>query len=156
MRKSRFEEGLLKELENRAFAIRAIKRLSDRMATDSRRPLWQTYHALEEFNVPRYAEAMARLRIQYVPGLWTKFRAWLIGSVPLLIHRAFLKTVLSQTTEYLKFLEELRKIGPEEEREFLNYMVDQEILQIDMMKLGIDGQYWKIPSLLDEFVSGRR
>lgn len=150
---ARFEAGMLKELENRAFAIRAIKRLSMRLATNPRRPLWQTYAALEDFNVPLYAAAAERLGLRFEPGLWTKLRAWLVGSVPIAFHRKFLQFVLKQTTEYLKELEELRAIGPASEREFLDYMVDQEVVQIDLMKLGVDGAYWKMPAALEGFVS---
>lgn len=150
----KFEKLLRKELENRAFAIRGIKRLADRMpAADPRRVLWTTYYELEEFNVPRYAAAARRLGITYSPGIWTKAKAWAIGSTPIVLHDLLLKTVLQLTIKYLESLKELKAAGPPAENEFLQYVVDQEVVQIDMMKCGVRGSYSEIPDLFRSFKS---
>jgi len=152
VRLSSFENGFLHELENRAFAFRAIERLSGRLLADPRRPLWQTYFELEQYNASKYQAAASRLDLTFQPGVWTKFRAWLIGSVPKCLHSVFLRFVYAKTIKYLRFLEDLRKDGPREERAFLEYMVAQEVVQIEMMKRALTGRYWEIPEILEKFI----
>ncbi|MDR0242187.1 MAG: hypothetical protein LBJ65_11360 [Burkholderia sp.] len=148
---STFAKGFKGEIQNRAFAIRAIGRLANRLDGDPRQPLWAAYLKLEEFNVPIYRQAAARWGLDVTPKAGTLIKAWMLGSVPKCLLGPFLKLVYSKTVVYCEELRRLRNIGPSDSRDFLDYMVDQEDLQIEMMRLSLDGQDAALARKIDSF-----
>ncbi|WP_322085239.1 hypothetical protein [Burkholderia sp. BCC1999] len=149
---SHFARGFKGEIQNRAFAIRAIARLANRLDGDPRQSLWAAYLRLEEFNAPIYRQAAARWGLDVAPNTGTLLKAWVISSVPKLLLRPFLKLVYSKTVVYCEELRRLRNIGPSDCRDFLDYMVEQEDLQIEMMRLSLDGQDAVLARKVDSFV----
>ncbi|UTV59953.1 hypothetical protein [Burkholderia arboris] len=152
MPSSQFAKGFKGEVQNRAFALRAIGRLANRLDGDPRQPLWAAYLKLEEFNAPVYRQAAARWGIGTTPGAGTRIKAWVIGSVPKCLLRPFLKFVHAKTVVYCDELRKLRNIGPSDSRIFLDYMVDQEDFQIELMRLSLDGQDAVLARKIDSFL----
>ncbi|MFX1764189.1 hypothetical protein PWP93_16625 [Paraburkholderia sp. A1RI-2L] len=152
MSTSRFLKGFKSEIQNRAFALHAIRRLVRRLDGDSRQLLWAAYLKLEVFNDPIYRRAASRWGIDVTPTAATLAKAWLTGSVPKCILRPFLKYVHSKTVVYCDELRKLRSIGPSDSRDFLDYMVAQEDLQIELMRLSLEGQDAVLDRKLDYFM----
>lgn len=150
---SEFLDGFDGEIQNRAFALRAIGRLSNRLDGDPRQPLWAAYLKLEEFNEPIYHEAAARWAMDVTPRTGTLIKAWILGSVPKFLLRSFLKLVYSKTVKYCDELRKIRSIGPLSAKEFLDYMVDQEDFQIEMMRLSLDGKDVVLARKIDSFIA---
>ncbi|MCO5397797.1 hypothetical protein [Ralstonia soli] len=147
-----FTKGFRSEIQNRAFALRAIERLAKRLDGDPRQVLWAAYLKLEVFNAPIYQQAAARWGLDATPGAATLVKAWVIGSVPRFLLRPFLKYVHSQTVIYCEKLRKLRSIGPSDSLEFLEYMVDQEDFQIELMRLSLDGRDSILGNKIDAFI----
>ncbi|WP_431823758.1 hypothetical protein [Burkholderia sp. F1] len=151
-----FIKGFRYELANRAFALRAIARVARRLDGDARLPFWEAYLKLEQFNAPRYRAAARTWGLDAAPGWWTRGKAWAVGSVPKLLLTSLLKFVYSQTVPYLEELRNLRRIGPAEAHAFLDYVVDQEAVQVEMMRLALDGRHAEVTHHLDAFLRKQR
>ncbi|HDR9481370.1 TPA: hypothetical protein QDC20_003715 [Burkholderia aenigmatica] len=147
-----FTDGFHHEIQNRAFALRAIGRLAGRLDGDPRQRLWAAYLKLEVFNAPIYQAAATRWGMDASPRLATRVKAWVVSSVPKCLLKPFLKYVYMQTVAYCDVLHRLRDIGPSEARTFLDYMVDQEEFQIDMMKRSLNGEDAVLASRIDAFI----
>ncbi|VWC37374.1 hypothetical protein [Burkholderia lata] len=147
-----FTDGFHYEIQNRAFALRAIGRLAGRLDGDPRQRLWAAYLKLEAFNAPIYHAAATRWGMDATPSLTTRVKAWVVGSVPTSLLTPLLKYVYAETIAYCEVLRRLRDIGPSDVRAFLDYMVDQEEFQIDMMRRSLDGDDAVLASRIDAFI----
>ncbi|VWB57528.1 hypothetical protein BLA14095_02542 [Burkholderia lata] len=147
-----FTDGFHYEIQNRAFALRAIGRLAGRLDGDPRQRLWAAYLKLEAFNAPIYHAAATRWGMDATPSLTTRVKAWVVGSVPTSLLTPLLKYVYAETIAYCEVLRRLRDIGPSDVRAFLDYMVDQEEFQIDMMRRSLDGDDAALASRVDAFI----
>ena len=152
MSTKKFIKGFKSEIQNRAFALRAIERLTKRLEGDPRQVLWAAYLKLEAFNAPIYQEAAAHWGLDTTPRAGTLIKAWVTSSVPRTLLRPFLKYVHSQTVIYCESLRRLRRIGPSDSREFLDYMVDQEDFQIELMRISLDGRDSILGNKIDAFI----
>ena len=151
MPSKKFISGFRHELANRAFALIAVRRMAERLQGDERRVLWKTYWDLERFNTPRYTAAAQQWGVAFKPGLLPLLKAWLLSSVPRVFIGLLLKLVHRETVKYLKWLNRLREIGPADAQGFLNYMIEQEDLQIEMMRLALADRYTEIAWCADRF-----
>lgn len=143
-----FLSGFRYELGNRAFALIAVGKVSQRMAGTRQDLFWGSYHALEKFNQPKYEKAAQMLGIEISIGSGPKLKGHLVGATPKFMLGALIRYVYPQTITYLKKLKKLQAIGPAAAQPFLAYMVAQEELQIEMMRLAIAQKYEEIPALL--------
>jgi len=148
-----FLAGFEHEVANRAFALRSAQRLSTRMADTEYAGFWSAYLRLEQFNAPVYDEVAVKWGISTDPAFWTRFRAWAVSLTPEPMMTMALESTLARTRAYVITLQELQSIGPEDDRAFLEYMVAQEQLQVEMMRLALAGSSEEIPALVDAFIS---
>lgn len=151
MYSKQFTEGFGYELQNRQFALISMSGVAKRLAGDPRLPFWKGYSELEHFNAPRYEEAARRWGMSAAPTAWTKARGALIGATPKFMLRSLLKFAYPKTVEYLEDLRRVRGTGPADGKVFLDYMVDQEVLQIEMMQLALNGRFSEITPKLEAF-----
>lgn len=129
----------------------AVGRMAERLAGDQTGVLWRTYLDLEIFNRPRYEAAAAAWGLDVAPGLFTKLKAWAVSSVPKVFLGLLLKVVYSETLKYMEWLRDLSREGPADSRAFLEYMVAQEEMQIEMMLMALQGRDSEIVHFADEF-----
>ncbi|WP_237234722.1 hypothetical protein [Pseudomonas sp. TCU-HL1] len=146
-----FIKGFRHELANRAFAFLAVGRMAERLDGDARGLFWKTYLDLEVFNGPRYEAAARRWGLGVTPGIASRLKAWAVSSVPKACHGLLLKVVYRETLKYLEWLKDLRRQGPADARAFLDYMVHQEEVQIEMMRIALSGRYSEITGSADDF-----
>ncbi|WP_152223463.1 hypothetical protein [Pseudomonas sp. SCB32] len=132
-----FIKGFRSELANRSFALMTVRRMTNRLHGDDWFVFWKTYWDLEDLNARRYGAAALSWGLDPAPGLRTKLKAWLVSSVPRCLMVALVGFVYKQTLDYVDWLRELKKSGPSEARVFLDFMVEQEELQVDMMRLAL-------------------
>ena len=147
-----FSDGLRYEIANRAFAIRVVSRLAERYRDTEQEKFWVAYVKLERFSAPLYRSVAERWNIDPNPGWWTRFRAAAVGSVPKLLMVNTLRSMLTRTEDYVEKLRQLQSVGPVKEKDFLDYMIAQELLQVEMMKLALSGRYGDISSAVEAFV----
>lgn len=146
-----FIKGFRHELANRAFALLAVRRMVERLGGEGPGMFWKTYLDLEHFNSPRYQAAAIRWGLHRPPGPLTRLKAWVLSSLPLAMQQTLLKLVYRETVKYLAWLRDLQRQGPADARAFLEYMVAQEELQVEMMRLALRGQYTQIVARADDF-----
>ncbi|EML1093777.1 hypothetical protein RZ910_000096 [Pseudomonas aeruginosa] len=151
MPSKKFIKGFRHELANRAFAFMAVGRMAERLAGDERGLFWKTYLDLEIFNRPRYEAAAAVWGLDVAPGFFTKLKAWAVSSVPKVFLGLLLKIVYSETLKYMEWLRDLSMEGPAGARAFLDYMLAQEEMQIEMMRMALSGRDCEIVGFADEF-----
>ncbi|MBC3436527.1 hypothetical protein HU735_13975 [Pseudomonas sp. BW16M2] len=147
----KFLKGFRHELANRAFALAAVRRMASRLQGQPSHPFWKTYADLERFNQPRYQAAADRWGLDTTPGVLTRLKAWLLSSVPRPLQGLLLRIVHRETVKYMAWLQGLRKIGPADAQRFLDYMIEQEQLQLDMMRLALNGRYRDVVRQADTF-----
>lgn len=136
-----FLKGLRHELANRAFARLAIGRMAQRFAGQAPGLFWGAYLELEVFNEPRYAAAARCWGLSTEAGLLTRLKALVVSSVPTALHRSLLRLVHHETLKYFAWLQGLRGQGPADAQGFLDYMVAQERVQLEMMQMALAGLY---------------
>ncbi|MBT8766687.1 hypothetical protein [Metapseudomonas boanensis] len=146
-----FIKGFRHELANRAFAFLAIDRMAERFAGHEHGLFWKSYLDLEAFNRPRYALAARRWGQGTAPGILTRLKALAVSSLPARLHGPLLRLIYRETLKYLEWLKKLRRQGPANAKRFLEYMVEQEEVQLEMMRLALAGRYAEIASCADDF-----
>lgn len=151
MPSSIFIKGFRHELANRAFALGAVRRMAARLEGAPAHPFWKTYADLETFNQPRYEAAAQLWGLETAPGLFTRWKSWLVSSVPRPLQGLLLKVVHRETVKYFVWLQKLCEQGPSGAQRFLDYMIDQEQLQLDMMRLALNGRYRDAVRKADDF-----
>jgi hypothetical protein len=148
-----FIKGFRHELANRAFALLAVERLAGRTQGTEQFALWSAYCALERFNAAIYAAAAANWGLDDTPGWWPSFKAWAFCSVPRIFESRLMRFVYAETHAYVDELKVLQRIGPVESRTFLDYMVAQEELQVEMMELAMAMRFAEIEPRVGSFIN---
>lgn len=156
MRSQQFLNGINYELQNRAFALIAIARIANRVQGTQEYIFWSAYESLERFNTPHYFAYAEKLGLDATPSFLTKAKASLISSTPSFLLDELLKLVYAKTKVYLEDLKQVHAQGTEADREFLDYMLAQEQVQIELMELAIKKQYREISPKIDHFIQHYR
>jgi len=151
-----FSRGFRHELANRAWALRSTSGIARRLEGNPSRAFWAGYVRLEEFNAIRYRQAAQHWGVPSKTRRWTRLRGAVSGAAPRAVVSRFLRYAYPKTAEYVDVLRRLRDIGPQDGAEFLDYMVEQEILQVEMMRLALAKRYGEVPPLVDEFLRAYR
>lgn len=152
MRSQQFLNGIHYELQNRAFALIAIARIANRLKGTQEYIFWSAYEKLEQFNTAHYFAYAEKLGLDATPSFLTKAKASLISSTPSFLLDELLKLVYAKTKVYLEDLKQVHALGADTDREFLDYMLAQEQVQIELMELAIKKQYREIPSKIEQFI----
>lgn len=147
-----FIKGIKYEIANRAFALDAIGRIANRVKGRPEYAFWHSYEQLEKFSAPKYEKFAVKLGLDPTPSFYTKSRAWSTCLIPTSLLGPTLKLVCFLTKIYLKDLKKVRELGNIEDVDFLDYMVEQEELQIKLMELAILGRYSEISKKTDSFI----
>lgn len=147
-----FVDGFRSEIANRNFARLVTEKLATTAAEDQGRALWSAYHSLEVFNLSIYHPVATQWGLDTTVGHVTRLKAEVLARFPQALHPWLLSSTLKRTKDYMITLEALQTIGPDSEHWFLQYMVDQEALQIDMMEKAILGDYLGAARLVEDFL----
>ena len=141
MRSQQFLNGIHYELQNRAFALSAITSIANRVQGTQEYIFWSAYEKLERFNTTHYFAYAEKFGLDATPSF---------------LLNGLLKLVYSKTKVYLEDLKQVHALGAEADREFLDYMLAQEQVQIELMELAIKKQYRGIPPKIDQFIQHYR
>lgn len=148
-----FREGFAYELANRDFARIGMTRLAKRTAGRPDHDFWASYARLEDFNVPLYRDAARRMGFDHTTSFGTKLRGYALGAAPRPLLKEVLRTAYPRTVEYLEDIHWMRSVGPAEESSFLQYMDEQEEVQVDMMNAALRKDYDASPRLVSELIA---
>lgn len=151
-----FAKGFRYELANREFALRVVTRLADRVTGEEERSFWSTYSELERFNSIHYRAAAQLWGFDIQPGYLTKLKAWVVGTLLIILQGPMLKLVYDETVKYVDSLRNLRSMGPPDASLFLNYVVEQEELQVRMMQMAFTERFSEVSDIVDAFSQVQR
>lgn len=150
------DKGMRYELANRAFAAISTRALAERSRGRPEGPFWAAYAELERFNAPRYRRAALRWGLPLAPSRWTRLRGAVAGATPAFLFGPLLGFVHPKTIEYVDDLRRLRAGAPTEAEAFLDYVVAQEEVQVEMMRLARAGHFEEVPALVAEHIARHR
>ena len=140
------------EVQNRAFALKSSLSMASQSTSESDKHFYGSWVAFEQ----RLQEIYAPYAKKY--GLSQEARGLAnlqvgIGrlAVGILPESVVFESLLDQTSKYLEKLKELERLAPEEDAKFFAFVVEQEQVQVDALKLCVDGQFEKAADLLAAF-----
>ncbi|HAA13492.1 MAG TPA: hypothetical protein DCE41_18085 [Cytophagales bacterium] len=141
------------EVQNRAFALKSAQRMASKASSEEDKYFTSAWLAFEEFLQTKYAPFARKYNLSQEAGIIANIQAGLgVLGINVLPNAVMLKTMLDQTVNYNEKLKELRKIAPEEEKEFFEFVVDQEEAQIAAIRLGIEGKIKEAADLVTDFI----
>ena len=110
--------------------------------------------AFEEFLQKKYAPFAAKYNLSQEAGLIANIQVGLgVLGLNVLPNAIALKMALDQTVNYNEKLKELRSIAPEEDKEFFEFVVDQEEVQIAGIRLCIEDKMKEAADLVTDFIA---
>ena len=140
------------EVQNRAFALKSAQRMAAKVTSEEDKYFCNAWVAFEEFNQIKYAPYAKKYNLSQEPQMKANMQVGLAGlALDILPESIAFKTMLEQTVNYNEKLKELRKIAPEEDKEFFEFVVDQEEAQIAGIQLCIEGKIKEAADLLTDF-----
>ncbi|MEL6695082.1 MAG: DUF4334 domain-containing protein [Bacteroidota bacterium] len=141
------------EVQNRAFALKSAHKMASKASSDEDKYFTAAWVTFEEFLQVKYAPFAAKYNLSQEAGLIANIQAGLgVLGLDVLPNAIMLKTMLDQTVNYNEKLKELRKIAPQEEKAFFEFVVDQEEVQIAAIKLSIEDKRKEAADLITDFV----
>ena len=142
------------EVQNRAFALLGCEIMNARVSEPDDVAFYDAWLAFEEHLKERYAPVAKRYGFSQEPSWSAKLQARFAGVVAkIMSENTVLKTMITQTVDYIGKLEEMERLAPESDREFAAYVVKQERIQPDVMRHRVDGRSGEGVRILRDFVA---
>ncbi|NKB38571.1 MAG: hypothetical protein GKR93_15665 [Gammaproteobacteria bacterium] len=139
------------EINNRAFAFQSISVLRDKMASTGQAEFWQAYYDLETFNKPRYEKMAASYNLvanDFVVG----FKVWATNLAFALFPEKMMAVMTEATVKYVEKLKQLAQLVKKEDREFFEYVIQQEQAQAEALIQAEKGEYAQAAKVLNDFL----
>ena len=143
-----------KEIQNRASAHKGVETLSKSATNDIDKAVFADWLAFEAFLQGAYAPAAKKYGLSQTIRWPALLQARLAGvALAILPDRFFTKLILDGTQKHLEKMEKLYALAPNEDERFFDFVVRQEAVQVDSLKLRLDGKKREAVQLLVNFVS---
>ena len=149
------------EAQNRAFAYQSVNRMAEKTAAEDTGPFWQAYADLEALNRQRYEPFLTKYDIAAEARWTTRLRGWAGGVVGGLFPETAMGIMQRATVAYVPKLQRLAEIAPEssdnlksaEARAFFVFVVEQEEVQAEALRLFSEGQATQAAAHIASFVN---
>lgn len=141
------------ELNGRAMMHAITANMSQRFNEGLMHAYWSSYHKLEEFSRPQYERVAKVFEIELLDKFFILIKSRVICWLPDCVIPLILTGLRKRTVAYVERLRWLAEIGPAEEREFFEYMVRQELLQVKLMDLALGNEYQLASHLVERFIN---
>ncbi|MEO0325554.1 MAG: DUF4334 domain-containing protein [Myxococcota bacterium] len=142
------------EVQNRAFALRSMGSLADKASGEEDKRFYEAWRAFETLMQEKYAPYAQKYGFPQEPGTVAKlqagFGALAVGILPNSIAYG---QMLEETTAYAEKLRELARVAPDEDRAFFAFVVKQEEMQIEAIRLKLDDKTVEAAEFIDRFVA---
>ncbi len=140
------------EIQNRAFALKSARAMAAKVSSVEDKYFCDAWVGFEESLQKKYAPFAAKYGLSQEPGMKANIEASLaMLGIQILPDSIMHQTMLDQTIAYNEKLKELREIAPTDEKEFFEFVVDQEEAQIEAIKLSKDGKLKEAADLILKF-----
>lgn len=141
------------EVQNRAFALRAVASMASEVAAPEDVSLYSAWRDFEEFNQRRYAPYAARYGFSQSPGWTARLKASVAKlAETILSERQVLRFMHKETKKYAAKLAKITEIAPQDDKDFYEYVVRQEYFQVSVLEARLDGDASEATRLLKAFI----
>lgn len=140
------------EIQNRAFALDYTKRSRENWGDEAVKQFWAKYYELEVINQRKYQGFAQQHQLDMTASTMTNMKTNGIRLVSRLAPDWTLSFIAEATQEYVLKLEELKQLGQADDSEFLAYVVEQEYVQIEALKLAANGQAQQATQVLANYI----
>ena len=142
------------EIQNRAFAYVSVEALGKRADNDVDKAVFADWLAFEVFLRRAYAPMAEKYGLTQTIRLPALLQARLAGFAwAVLPDRMFTKIVLDGTKKHLEKMRDLSSLAPDQDQRFFDFVVRQEQVQVDSLKLRLEGKKREAAQLLADFAS---
>lgn len=142
------------EVQNRAFALRSMGSLAEEASSEEDKHFYSSWTKFEVLMQKKYAPYAQKYGFTQEPGTMAKLQAG-VGTlaVNLLPNRIAYKQMLEDTTAYAEKLRDLARVSPDEDRLFFLFVVKQEEMQIEAIRLKLDDRTVEAAEYIDRFIA---
>lgn len=141
------------EIQNRAFALDYTKRSSEHWGNKDVKRFWAAYYELELINQKKYQNFAEKHNLDMEATTMTDIKTSSIRGLSRVAPEWTLEFITKATEKYIGDLEEMRRLGPAEDKRFLSYVVEQEYVQIQALKLASTGQPREGTQVLSSYIA---
>ena len=142
------------EIQNRAFAYVSVEALGKRADNDVDKAVFADRLAFEVFLRRAYAPMAEKYGLTQTIRLPALLQARLAGFAwAVLPDRMFTKIVLDGTKKHLEKMRDLSSLAPDQDERFFDFVVRQEQVQVDSLKLRLEGKKRRAALILADFAS---
>ena len=151
-KEKKFMELFDMEVQNRAFALKAFN-ANNSASTEGDKIFFGAWLEFEQFLQQKYAPFAEKYELSQKPRSMANIQAGL-GEIALNIlpDSVMREGMRNQTIKYLEKLKELQHVAPKDDAGFFDFVVKQEVLQIDALQFWIDEKYEEAAKLLRNFM----
>ncbi len=140
------------ELQNRAFARGTFEVILADDGENPKRRFFEAFYELEMITQKKYAPYAKKYDLDTEARWWTRVRTRL-GLIAIdLAGDRFMKMMHNATIKYVSKLEKLPVLSPEEDRDFFEFVVAQEIVQANAVGYLVEGDLAKAIATINDFV----
>ncbi len=143
-----------REVQNRAFALLSMGRISKNVNKDGDKIFYNAWVDFEEFLQSKYKPYAVKYGLSQEPRGTAKAQAF-FGKLAsdILPKKKFYKSMLNQTKNYLEELRKLPDHANDEDLEFAHFVVEQEKLQIKAIEYRIENKNQEAADLFANFIN---
>ena len=141
------------EVQNRALALISLQNLSKDEENPVKKEFWDAYLALECLNQKRYQPFANKYSITQEPKFMASLKASLLVKANDWFPSYIWETIHDAGSKYVEKLEEMATLADEDDKDFFSYVVSQERVQVEAIRLMINGKVQQAVELLSDFVA---
>ena len=149
---AKFQELFDIEVQNRAFALKSSQLMTSESSSNGDRRFygaWSAFEArLQELYAPHATKYGLSQEARGMANLQVGIARLAIGILP---DSVVFESLLDQTEKYVEKLRELERVAPEADAAFFAFVVEQELVQVDALKLRVAGRNSDAADVLEAF-----
>lgn len=141
------------EIQNRAFAYKAVKQYVKARTHKPDKEFWAVYFSLEQLNQKKYRAVTNKFGISQEATYVTKNKIWLVNTIAPIFPKVIVNAIKKATIAHVIKLEKLENLASSEHKVFFRYVVLQEKIQAKALILLTEGKVNKATSVMKDFVT---
>ncbi len=140
------------EVQNRAFALMFVQREEKFSNVPEQKELWKSYIEFEELNQFKFKPYADKYKFDMKPNLKSRFKAIAANMASKIFQETLFKITTESTIDYVEDLEKLAQLSMPQERNFFNYVVVQEKVQVTVLQLLNQKKWTEAAKVFTDFV----
>lgn len=141
------------EVQNRAFALMFVQREEEAANDIDEKNLWRSYIAFEELNQEKFKPYAEKYKLETKPNFKSRIKARSANLASLFFKETLLKMTVDSTADYVNDLIHLANLSTQKERVFFNYVVEQEKVQVTVLKLLNQNEWREATKVFSDFTA---